>query len=690
MLGRVRAIFTSLRMDTRVDATPPVPLKRPPMAKIPQRMATGHSRSRVCLSPSAVLLLAVALGMCAGYLDLGIMLLKKFYVNPEGYFRGARDSAWSVPVAHAILMLIPGLILAAATRLRPEPMSLRLGSWLLATLAFWSALLRIPIRGESSLLLAAGLGRLCSDVIVASGLSPRRVRRGLAAIFGLLGVLVALSSGLQAVREYRETAVLRPPPAGARNLILIVWDTVRSYDLSLYGYEKNTAPNLTRWARQGVVYRRAVAPAPWTFPSHTCFFTGQWPFLNNSQWKSTLESAAPTLAEYLASRGYQTAGFAANTNHCTYESGLGRGFTHYEDYALGPRLLLARTVVGSLLGKYVLYWGDYYAKKWIELQSRGAHEINSAFLDWLGRRRTDRPFFAYLNYFDAHDPYVPPPEYAQRFGIGPVVPWDYRFLFEYIGIPKQYLKKQYFRLARDSYDDCIAYLDEHLGRLLDDLQRRGLLDSTDVIITSDHGEGFGEHSIYGHSYGVNLDETGVPLVILSRKAPAGRVVESGVSLRDLPATVVEMLGLSAGSPFPGRSLTAHWGVPPEQAPAEITSPVYSERVDAIALRSRPGGGCQPDEFGWQMSLLAFGRHYIRNGQGVEQLYDLTKDPMERTNLVDSGLANRQVEVFRRMLLDFLSERPGTPEVEGAYLAPFRERLHALVKQSSLHSVASGP
>ena len=71
--------------------------------------------------------------------------------------------------------------------------------------------------------------------------------------------------------------------------------------------------------------------------------------------------------------------------------------------------------------------------KWIGLQSRGAREINDAFLDWLGRRRPDRPFFAFLNYFDAHEPYMPPPGYAGRFGIRPRTPRDYQFLFDYHG-----------------------------------------------------------------------------------------------------------------------------------------------------------------------------------------------------------------------------------------------------------------
>ena len=140
-------------------------------------------------------------------------------------------------------------------------------------------------------------------------------------------------------------------------------------------------------------------------------------------------------------------------------------------------------------------------------------------------------------------------------------------------------------MARDCYDACIAYLDEQLGRLLGELGRRGLLAETDVIITSDHGEAFGDHGIMGHSYSVNLDEIGVPLVILSPGAPPGQVL-SPVSLRDLPATVVDRLGLAEGSPFPGRSLAAYWRSSRGPMPEEITTPAFSEQSSRRGVPSR--------------------------------------------------------------------------------------------------------
>ena len=142
--------------------------------------------------------------------------------------------------------------------------------------------------------------------------------------------------------------------------MLIVWDTVRAYNLTSNRYPRHTTPNLDRWALQGVRYQLAVAPAPWTYPSHGCFFTGQWPHKLNSQWDHVLDSSVPTLAEYLTGRGYQTAGFAANTNYLSYETGLDRGFTHFEDYPLTPWYFFGRTAPGNwALNKVLSQTGLY-------------------------------------------------------------------------------------------------------------------------------------------------------------------------------------------------------------------------------------------------------------------------------------------------------------------------------------------
>ncbi len=635
------------------------------------------------LSPAKTILLAILIGLCGGYLDLILTVLGKYWWNNDRYFRNARDFLWTVPAGHAALLLFAGLAVGAFNMRPSRRVSLRAASWLFASLSIWGALLRAPLSGAASFLLAVGLGRVIANRIAAAGLVARPLRYTAIGLFGLLGLLAVSSSGAQAIEEYRAVKGLPPSAPNAGNVILIVWDTVRAYSVSSYGSYRDTTPNLSRWAGAGVQYNRATAPAPWTYPSHCCFMTGQWPHRINAQWKYTLEGPLPTLAEFLGLRGYQTAAFAANTSCCTYESGLNRGFAHFEDYPLSPRAFLTRTVPGRWLLRQCLTLGAYlspslgafYDAKWAGFQSRGARQINDDFLAWLSRRRSDRPFFAFLNYFDAHDPFVPPAGFENRFGIAPRSPQDYRFLFDYSTLMKGKERPRDVKMAFDCYHDCVAFLDEQLEELLGRLRDQGLLENTTVIITSDHGEGFGDHGFFGHAYGAWLDELGVPLVILSPGAPKGKEVNAAVSLRDLPATVVDVLGLGQGSPFPGRSLAAYW--PPAGSSVlkeESTVPAFSEQADARLLEPGPPKGVGPGDF--HMSLVADAQHYFRDGLGREELFDLIDDPLEKENLSARPDAQPKVMRFRRMLLEFLMRNPASVEVDNAYLRRYRAELES--------------
>jgi arylsulfatase A-like enzyme len=631
---------------------------------------------RCFLTPPAAILLAVTLGFCGGYLELVVIVLKKYCWNDLRYFWSGSDFVWSIPLAHAVTLLLPGALIAVFCRLLPGRLRASLATWALATLAIWAALLRAPMYGAATLILAAGLGRLVGGAVERFRLwHPRRLQYPVVGLLGLLVAMAAVSSGGHATRHGRP--LHGTPAPSARNAVLIVWDTVRAYNVSLNGYPRETTPNLKRWAREGVRYTLATAAAPWTYPSHSCFFTGQWPFKLNSQWKNSLEGPDPTLAEYLSARGYDTAGFAANTNCCHYETGLDRGFSDYEDYPLSPSSLLARTALGNWFLSNVLHRGDAYAQKWVRLQSRNAQGINDAFLDWLSRRRSDRPFFAFLNEFDAHDPYIPPPEYAGRFGIRPETPRDDQLVTDFVHTDKSTIAQRDVEMAADCYDDCIAYLDDQLGRLLGALRMRGLLDNTVVIITSDHGESFGDHGVFGHGSGLHLDQIGVPLVILSPGAPKGLVVDAPVSLHDLPATLVDQLGLEQSSPFPGRSLAALWRSTPGKPPRSMT-PAFSEIANPPAFQPQSG----LERRGLQMSLVVPGWHYLRDGMGDEQLYDLWHDPFERVNLMHGDLARPTVADVRRRLLAVLKRDHGSVEVENAYLKHFRRWLSSIVAHTT--------
>ncbi|QEH32392.1 Choline-sulfatase [Aquisphaera giovannonii] len=643
--------------------------------------------ARLRLGPAVTLSMAVWLGLCAGYLDLSLIVVKKLALNKEGSFRAARDFPWTVPLGHVVLMLALGAVVAFVSWRRPRWTPPWAAAWLMGMMAFWAALLRLPISPWAGLALAFGMGKLFSDLVAARGFGPRVgwTRRSLAVFACVLAACFAGSTGRRMIGEVRAVAGLPPAPASAPNVLFVVWDTVRSVSLSSYGYEPETTPNLSRWAQRGVQFEKALAPSPWTYPSHASFFTGRWPFQINAQWKFSLDTPDPTLAEYLQSRGYQTAGFVGNTNSCNYETALDRGFIHYDDYALTPRALLTRTVPGRWMLENLLLLVDPYERKWANLQSRGAEGINGAFLGWLDRRRADRPFFAFLNFFDAHEPYVAPAGFAGRFGVAPQGLKDQQMLVDFIGMPKQLLTPRDLEMLRGSYESCIASLDDRFGRLMDSLEEKGLLQNTIVVLTADHGEAFAEHGIFTHSYAVEIQEVGVPLLILAPGAPGGRKEPTAVSLRDLPATVVELAGLGDGSPFPGRSLAACWRAPAGQPPDQPPSPALSEKADETVFPSPHGEG--PNLGNVQFSVVSpFGIQYVRNGDGRESIYNLWRDPAAGVNMISFPEMAPLLPKLRGMLLDVITAERASAEVEGGYMAAYRDRLADVVRADAGRAV----
>ena len=164
------------------------------------------------------------------------------------------------------------------------------------------------------------------------------IRRWLIWSFPVLAGVVLVQAGWifggDRLKQWREDE--RPlPPAGSPNVLLIVLDTVRADHLSLYGYGRTTSKTLERIAKQGIRFDQARAAAPWTLASHATIFTGRWPHELGVQWMYPLSGNFLTLAEYLGARGYATAGFVGNTFYCSYDSGLNRGFGHYDDYVVG-------------------------------------------------------------------------------------------------------------------------------------------------------------------------------------------------------------------------------------------------------------------------------------------------------------------------------------------------------------------
>jgi arylsulfatase A-like enzyme len=197
-------------------------------------------------------------------------------------------------------------------------------------------------------------------------------------------------------------------------------------------------------------------------------------------------------------------------------------------------------------------------------------------------------------------------------------------------------------LVRAAYDRCIASLDRELGKLFDVLERRGVLRDTLVVVTADHGEHFGEQGLFGHGCSVYAPELHVPLLILPPEGGAnvvpGTVIEEPVSLRNLASTIASALGPSAiaASPFPGRSLLSE--PPGDMVLSELETPPESD----------PNFGASPVSRGPLVSFVDRGFHYIRNGDGSEELYDLENDRGETHDLARDAGAAGTLHRFRRL------------------------------------------
>ena len=216
-------------------------------------------------------------------------------------------------------------------------------------------------------------------------------------------------------------------------------------------------------------------------------------------------------------------------------------------------------------------------------------------------------------------------------------------------IDKLQLPEHYTRLALDCYDNCVAYLDERLGQLFDDLGSRGVLDRTWVVIVGDHGEGLGEHDLYGHGESLYSTEIRVPLLILPPLGEQpGAIVRDPVSLRDLPATIVDLVGLAAGAPFPGRSLSGLWVNSSQRTDRTVGHEVLSELPSPNP--NDPNHGRSPAHRGPLVSLAVGDLVYIHNeGDGTEELYNERDDPQELTNRAASDTMRPVLERFRQQL-----------------------------------------
>ncbi|MEO8294435.1 MAG: sulfatase [Gemmatimonadota bacterium] len=591
-------------------------------------------------TPLSIILLSLWFGLLTGLGEVAIMAIRKYALHRFLFL--SMDSVWMAPVADVVLFATAGIVLAALRRILPGRFRIP-AVMLLSALAIFTLLLTYgPLWKPAGVLLALGGGMQAARVIHRhSSASGRLIWWTLPAMAILVLVLGAVLRISMLTGEHRVGTASNAPRPAAPNVLLIVLDTIRSWNLGIYGYSRPTTPELQRWMRGGVRFEHVLSTAPWTLPSHASMFTGHFPHELSADWLTPLDDKFPTLAELLTAEGYRSGGFVANTTYCSYESGLARGFGHYEDYPVTG----AQVMLSSALGRYLA--GSRFVRR--KLLRKSAGDVNTEFLGWLGENKQERPFFVFLNYLDAHNPYQPPKPFDTLFSD----PGSARYLTSLReDTPAREWTPEVLRAAQDKYDESIAYMDHELGQLFGELKRRGLWDNTLVIVTADHGEEFGERGVFFHGNSLYRGALEVPLLMHLPGTIPDRLVSTTVSLRDLAATVLNVAGSSHDGEMPGRSLARFWDG--RVADSALTGDTLLMELSYSSRLPR----ATPVAKGPMKAVLMDNRRLIRNGDGREELYDFANDRTDQRDLAALPAEADMLAALRRALESLAPRRNG--------------------------------
>ncbi len=459
----------------------------------------------------------------------------------------------------------------------------------------------------------------------------------------------------------------------AIDVVFVTIDALRADLTNPYGENHPTTPFLSELASQGIVFKNAFSPAPWTAPAMYSIITGLYPtehgltkgqtIGNHVVGQPALPAEAFTLTERLAGMGYSTVGI--NTNyHMAPQFGFNQGFHRYfgDDFAFTP---FPNMVVKSL-------------RKQIQMTPR---------------------YFLWLHYFDPHFPYIPQPPWfgqwndsrfrtlvdlsqdvAQRYyrfrrgltELDPIDPndvvWVHKltnllvgrsiFLFRALPKVKQLVDEDYIRFFRAAYKSTVRQTDNAIH---DALEMLGIDDQTLVIVVADHGEELFEHGELGHRKNSSLYQEliRVPFIIrLPGKRAAGTVIDTPVSAIDIVPTVLDIVGLDIPKDLPGQSL-----VPLLEGGSLPPRPLFAE------VSGRTGEARAIIEFPWK---------YVHNfTQNTGELYNLEQDPQELNNLV-VGEQKLALEMFGRLKDWVAATKPRWTLEESPPLSPTEiRRLRAM-------------
>ncbi|MBM4014132.1 MAG: sulfatase, partial [Planctomycetes bacterium] len=426
------------------------------------------------------------------------------------------------------------------------------------------------------------------------------------------------------------------------HVVLLVLDTLRADRLGCYGYGRPTSPELDALAARGVVFDHAVAAAPMTRGSIASLFTSLDPDAHGTNdVLERLPDSADTLAERFRRAGYATACFSTNEN-VSPVFGFDQGFDTFWLHRLSR---LERFTAWGRLGHWVtetLGLGRQSA----DLDDSDARHLTDAVLGWLPGA-AKRSQFLYVHYIDPHSPYAPPEDLINADPPDPAWPAE-RGRFPHNCPPHPFgewpeQEPGVLEAIAQLYDAEIRFCDREVGRLVRELERRGFLRDSFLVITADHGEEFFDHAQMGHGHSLYEELLRVPLLVLGPGIEPGRVA-APVQLIDLLPTLVTLCG---GVPEPaddsthetrGRDLAPLLLAPAEERAAlaaEVAAPfVFSARViDPPQAMVRVG-----------TEKLIVIEHA---GETCVRLFDLAADPHEQHDL--AAVRPERVTALRELL-----------------------------------------
>lgn len=369
-----------------------------------------------------------------------------------------------------------------------------------------------------------------------------------------------------------------PTIASARDteaplVVVYLVDTLRADHLPLYGYSRDTAPELTRFAQDAVVFDQAIAAAPWTKPSVASLFTSLLPREHGCVlFRAPLDRTLVTLAERLRQGGYGTGAVVANPQVGAADMHFDQGFDHFDGAS----------------------------------PSRRAGELVDAALSFLDARR-GLPTFLYVHTMDTHQPYRPPPPFDRRFPPFPLPGRDASRESDDVDPADR-------DRVIGQYDGALAYGDQEFGRFVRALRERGLYEQATIVFVADHGEAFLDHGLWDHGNTLFDELVRVPLVMkYPGRREAGRRVARQVQLVDVLPTLLKNLGLPVPAGFAGRALEESFRATGPERPAVFETKFFEH----VAYGARTSE-----------------QKYVRifHPASAELFFDLRRDPGEKEPL----------------------------------------------------------